>query len=142
MGLLDAVRKALGRTSAVGRSQDGHGEGTKEDAVGAELRVREVTAGELLAEMENGAGRPLLLDIREPYERAQGFIPYSLHIAMNSVPYRLAELDPEQDIVVYCAHGNRSYGVTGWLMQRGYKARSLKGGIADWQRQHGPVERG
>jgi rhodanese-related sulfurtransferase len=54
----------------------------------------------------------------------------------------LGELEPNQDIGVYCAHGNRSYGVSGWLIQQGYNARSLKGGIVDWQHQRGPVESG
>lgn len=140
MGLVAVFKKALEWTGAARAPRDGHGGETKEDAADAELRIREVTAAELLAEMGNGAGRLLLLDIREPYERVRGFIPGSLHIAMNSVPDHLRELDPQNDIVVYCAHGNRSYGVTGWLIQRGYKARSLKGGIVDWRRHHGPVE--
>jgi rhodanese-related sulfurtransferase len=59
---------------------------------------------------------------------------------MNSIPSRLAELDVEKDIVIVCAHGNRSYSVAGWLNQQGYRARSLKGGIVDWQLRGGPVE--
>ncbi|MGE5601761.1 MAG: rhodanese-like domain-containing protein, partial [Nitrososphaerales archaeon] len=94
MGLVDALKKALARMGTTSVSGDGHVEGTKEESAGADLRVREVTAGELLAEMKQDAHQPLLLDIREPYERAQGFIPNSLNIAMNSVPYRLGELDP------------------------------------------------
>jgi rhodanese-related sulfurtransferase len=140
MGLLDAVKKALGR------AQTTDTEGTTHSAKAAteeeEIVVHEVTSGDLMAELKNGsADKLLLLDVRENYERAQGYIPDSMHIPMNSIPSRLQELDPEQEIIVYCAHGNRSYGVTGWLMQQGYKARSLKGGIVDWQHKHGPVER-
>ncbi|MCU0509104.1 MAG: rhodanese-like domain-containing protein [Anaerolineae bacterium] len=100
----------------------------------------EVTAQELLAELRDGANGNLLLDCREHYERAQSFIPNSIHIPMNSIPGRLAELDPARDVVVYCAHGNRSYGVAGWLNQQGYTARSLKGGIVEWQHRGGKVE--
>lgn len=138
MGLLDSMKKRLGGAPQPAASTQGQREGTREEAA---VTVPEVTAGELLAGQGDGA-QPLLLDIREHYERAQALIPGSLHIPMNSLPSRLGELDPGQDIVVYCAHGNRSYGVTGWLVQQGYKARSLKGGIVDWQHKHGPIERG
>ena len=141
MGLLDAVKKAFGRATPAPAPREGRR--AAEEAAGGELHVPEVTPAQLIAEMEerNGAG-PVLLDIRENFERAQTLIPNSIHIPMNSIPARLTELDREKDIVVYSAHGNRSYGVTGWLMQQGYKARSLKGGIVDWQHKHGPVESG
>ena len=78
---------------------------------------------------------------REQYERRQGYIPGSAHIIMREIPYRLDELDRRADIVVYCAHGNRSYGVAGYLIERGFRARSLKGGIAGWQARGGEVTR-
>ena len=101
--------------------------------------VPEIMPAALLA--ENRDERPLLLDCREPYERRAGFIPGSVHIPMREIPYRLAELDPTADLVVYCAHGHRSYDVAGWLTERGYRARSLRGGIAAWQMQGGPITR-
>lgn len=140
MGFLDALRKTLGRGPSEAPAQPAraaHRASEPEE----EPRVPEVTAQELLAEMRDGAnGNRLLLDCREHYERAQALIPDSLHIPMNSIPMRLAELDTANDIVVYCAHGNRSYGVAGWLNQQGYSARSLKGGIVDWQHRGGPIE--
>jgi rhodanese-related sulfurtransferase len=105
-----------------------------------EIQVPEVTVPEVLAELRNGRP-PFLLDIREVTERQQGHIADNLHIPMNSLPYRLNELDRAADIVVYCAHGNRSYSVTGWLRRQGFRARSLKGGFVDWQLRGGPVER-
>ena len=141
MGLLDALKKALGRGGT-----DEHA-ASRTNGIAAlrqpeeELRVPEVTAQDLLAEMRDAAnGNRLLLDCREHYERGQSYIPDSLHIPMNSIPLRLDELEQEKDIIVYCAHGNRSYGVAGWLNQQGYTARSLKDGIVDWQHRGGPVE--
>jgi rhodanese-related sulfurtransferase len=141
MGLLDSVKKSLGLGAPAPAYKRGRREEEREDAH-APVTVPEVTAGEVLAEQTSRPGELLLLDIREHYERAQALIPGSKHIPMNTLPSRLAELDPSQDIIVYCAHGNRSYGVTGWLVTQGYRARSLKGGIADWQHKHGPIERG
>ncbi len=142
MGLFDAVRKAFDPRSRMAASGQGNQEAAQEQTKYRPLVVPEVTPAEVLAEQSSSAGPLLLLDIREPYERAQALSPNSKHIPMNSLPQRLAEIDRRQDIVVYCAHGNRSYGVAGWLNQQGYTARSLKGGIADWERKHGPVEIG
>lgn len=143
MGLLDAIKRALGVSQAepVAPVRAVRTESSRPQSR-EEVAVPEVSAGELLAELKaEGARAPFLLDIREPYERRQGYIPDNLHIPMNSIPGRLTELPRDADIVVYCAHGNRSYGVTGWLMQQGYIARSLKGGIAAWGAQGGSVKR-
>jgi len=67
-------------------------------------------------------------------------IPGSLHIPMRQIPGRLAEIDRAADIVVVCAHGNRSYSVAGYLIENGFAARSLRGGVADWQARGGEVE--
>lgn len=143
MGLLDGLKRALGRQNAQDATISDRDESTAHRAAKPEEepRVPEIGAAELLAQMQ-AADRPnrLLLDCREHYERAQGFVPGSIHIPMNSIPARLDELDREKEIVVVCAHGNRSYGVAGWLNQQGYNATSLKGGIVDWQRRGGPIE--
>jgi rhodanese-related sulfurtransferase len=91
-----------------------------------------------MAERRNGGG-PLLLDCREDSEWHQVHIPGSTHIPMRQIPDRLGEIDREADIVVMCAHGNRSYSVAGYLLRNGYRARSLKGGVADWQLHGGEV---
>ena len=141
MSWLDAIKKSLGRAATAQEPMPPQPVRPAEPEV--ELRAPEIAPLELMAEWPEGAAASwLLLDCREPYERVRGYIAGSLHIPMNSIPERLNELDPARDIVVYCAHGIRSYGVTGWLNQQGYRAVSLKGGIAEWQAQRGPVESG
>ncbi len=138
MGLFDSLRKAFARPAAA----PSPAASAPQPPEPAEVRVPEITATELMAELRSGNGhKPFLLDCREHFERRQGHIPDNLHIPMNHIPYRLAELDPAADIVVYCAHGNRSYGVAGWLIQQGFTARSLKGGIVEWQLRGGEVAR-
>ena len=84
----------------------------------------------------------MLVDCREDHEWQQIRIPGSIHIPMAQIPRRLAELDKHADIVVVCAHGNRSYRMAGYLIEKGFCARSLHGGLADWQARGGPVENG
>jgi len=140
MGLLDSLRKAFARPMAAITPAT---PSTAAARAPEEIRVPEVTAAELMAELRNGNGhKPFLLDCREHFERRQGHIPDNLHIPMNTIPARLVELDRTAGIVVYCAHGNRSYSVAGWLNQQGFTVRSLRGGIAEWQLRGGEVERG
>ncbi len=82
----------------------------------------------------------VLLDVREPFERATAAIEPSLHIPMGDIPARVQELDPDQHIVVYCHHGVRSLNVTSWLRQQGFESvQSLRGGIDRWSREIDPT---
>jgi rhodanese-related sulfurtransferase len=137
MGLLDSLKRAFGPTTRPTPAQPSSAEQVARPNPD-EIRVPEVTAADLMAELRNG-GMPYLLDCRENYERRQGYIPGSMHIVMREIPYRLGEIDRTADIVVVCAHGNRSYGVAGYLIENGFRARSLKGGTAGWQAQGGEI---
>jgi rhodanese-related sulfurtransferase len=82
-----------------------------------------------------GAGKVVLLDVRESWERETARIEPSLHIPMGDVPARVQELDPDDHVVVYCHMGVRSLNVTAWLRQQGYEnAQSMAGGIDRWSR--------
>ncbi|MDH5526205.1 MAG: rhodanese-like domain-containing protein [Nitrospirota bacterium] len=75
----------------------------------------------------------LLLDVREVPERAFCNIDGSLHIPMNQVPARMAELDRDKDIVVFCHHGVRSFQVAAYLKANGFEnVYNLDGGIDQW----------
>lgn len=75
----------------------------------------------------------LLLDVREPDERAAATIAPSLHIPMQEVPGRTAELPRDREIVVYCHTGVRSMMVAGFLEGQGFdRVANLHGGIDAW----------
>ena len=98
----------------------------------------EVTPTELAAECR-GDRPPLLLDCREPEEVAINGLPGARHIPLGDIPTRQIELDPDDDIVVYCHHGVRSLNVVVFLRQQGFtRVRSLRGGIDAWSRQIDP----
>jgi rhodanese-related sulfurtransferase len=136
MGLLDSLRRAFAGQSSPPASSASAPAAPKPEP--EEIKVPEVTAAELIA-ARRGGETPYLLDCRENYERRQGYIPGSTHIVMREIPYRLGELDRGADIVVVCAHGNRSYGVAGYLIENGFRARSLRGGTAGWQAHGGEI---
>jgi len=136
MRLLDAIKRSLGHNSTPSATQPPALPPAPEPA---EIIVPEIVAADLMAERSHGH-QPILLDCREVHEWRQVRIPGSLHIPMRQIPGRLGEIDPAADIIVVCAHGNRSYSVAGYLIENGLAARSLRGGVADWQARGGAVE--
>ncbi len=81
--------------------------------------------------MRLGRGkRPVLLDVREPWEFALSRIEGSKLVPMGEVPVRLAELDPRAETVVICHHGIRSADVALFLSRSGFeKVLNLEGGL-------------
>lgn len=102
-------------------------------------QVRPADVQALLA----GAQPPLLLDVREPIEFRHAAIrlpgAQTLHMPMNEVPGRLAELDPAQPILCICHHGVRSAQVVAFLERAGFESvYNLAGGIDAWSLQVDP----
>jgi rhodanese-related sulfurtransferase len=103
--------------------------------------MQHLTAPELatwIADTERPA--PLLLDVREPWEFEKCSIADSLPIAMNTIPARMQELDPEAEIVCICHHGARSMQVAAFLERQGFtNVSNLTGGIHAWAQQVDPT---
>lgn len=75
----------------------------------------------------------VLLDVREPQELAICAVENHLHIPMQQIPMRVAELPQDKPIVVMCHHGGRSMQVTMFLRQQGLdNVTNLAGGIDQW----------
>jgi len=62
-----------------------------------------------------------VLDIREDVERLVFTIPNSIDIPLGELRSRLSELNKEDDIIVFCAVGVRSYNAARTLMENGFK---------------------
>ena len=75
-----------------------------------------------------------LVDVREPEEYNQGYIPQAVNIPLGKLRQRLMELCSDKDVVVYCAVGLRSYLASRILSQRGFShVKSLNGGYRLYQ---------
>lgn len=80
-----------------------------------------------------------IIDVREPWEHAICHLPGARLVPMDSLPQRLAELDPGCPTVVVCHHGVRSYQVALWLERSGFTdVVNLSGGIDAWARDVDP----
>lgn len=74
-----------------------------------------------------------LVDVREAWEHSLAAIPDSNHIPLGELVDRAQELLFEENIVVYCHAGERSYRGAILLMESGFKnVRNLIGGIDGW----------
>lgn len=96
--------------------------------------IEQLQADELQSWLADGArDRPVVLDVREPWEHEICTIPDSRLLPMQEVPARLRELPADADIVVVCHHGMRSLQVAQFLQQSGLaRVYNLSGGIAAW----------
>lgn len=74
------------------------------------------------------AGGGLLIDVREPKERENGYISGSVCIPLDSLRDRLAELPTDQTIYVSCQVGLRGYLATRILLANGFNVKNVDGG--------------
>jgi rhodanese-related sulfurtransferase len=71
----------------------------------------------------------LLLDVREAFELAVESVPGATHIPLGQLRSRLGELPRDREICVICRSGGRAYYATRVLLQNGYNARTIAGGM-------------
>ncbi len=77
--------------------------------------------------------RPVVVDVRNPAERAAQSIAGSLHLPLNHLNERTAELPRDRAIIVHCAGGYRSSIAASLLQHAGFADVSeLAGGISAW----------
>jgi len=81
----------------------------------------------------------LLLDVREPHEYQIASIARARLIPLGDLGKRIAELDPNSEIVVHCKTGGRSAKAVEFLKQQGFrKVANMRGGILAWSEKIDP----
>lgn len=103
--------------------------------------MRQIRAAELKTWLEDAAReRPLLIDVRQPWEFDCCRIEGAELIPMASLPARIGEIDPEREVVVICHHGVRSYHAARFLEHNGYtRITNLTGGVDAWAKEVDPA---
>ncbi len=72
---------------------------------------------------------PFLLDVRQPAELAVEQVPGAVNIPLPELRGRLDELPHDREIHVICRSGQRAYYATRILLQNGFEARNISGGM-------------
>ncbi len=74
-----------------------------------------------------------LIDVREEWEHSLASIMGSEHIPLNELADRIQEIMFEEEIAVYCHHGERAFLGAQILIESGFKkVYHLTGGIDAW----------
>ncbi|MFZ2585322.1 MAG: FAD-dependent oxidoreductase [Enterococcus aquimarinus] len=76
------------------------------------------------------ANGKVILDVRNPSEIKQGQFKDSIQIPLNDLRCRIHELDQNQEYIISCHSGLRSYVAERLLKQAGFKAKNLDGAFS------------
>jgi NADPH-dependent 2,4-dienoyl-CoA reductase/sulfur reductase-like enzyme/rhodanese-related sulfurtransferase len=71
----------------------------------------------------------LLLDVRNPPELDVESVPGAVNIPLPQLRSRLEELPRDREILVICRSATRAYYATRILLQNGFQARNIAGGM-------------
>ena len=109
---------------------------------------QEIDPEELKKKIDNNENI-FLLDVRTPQEYEAWRISYENHNNPKLIPVDrlfmkdptlLEEIPKDKEIVTVCAHGNRSMIAAKILTQLGYSVKSVKGGMAGWNKVYDVAE--
>jgi rhodanese-related sulfurtransferase len=88
---------------------------------------------ELKSHLDQIEDKPLLLDVREPWEYETCHIDGSQLIPMGQIQTAAESMDKNKETVVICHHGIRSRAVAIFLEREGFtNVINLEGGVDRW----------
>lgn len=103
----------------------------------AATTAREISVEEAYQKYQAGT---FVLDVRTPEEWDEYHAPNTTLIPLDELPNRLSELPKDQEIVVVCRSGNRSQQGRDILLDAGFNATSMAGGLKEWYAMGYPIE--
>lgn len=95
----------------------------------AGMIAADVLRGDMPLSHWHTAKTEFLLDVREPAELQFENVSKAHHIPLGQLRNRLNELPRDKEIHVICRSGQRAYYATRVLLQNGFKAKNISGGM-------------
>lgn len=96
-----------------------------------------ITPTELAGRIHEGKA-PLMVDVREVDEFAEGHIPGAINLPLSNFMNLYEQIPKDQEVALICRSANRSGRAQAFLAQQGWTLlRNMSGGMLAWQ---GPVE--
>ncbi len=105
--------------------------------------VKEVAPNDVWLEM-NSDVPPILVDVRETYERESGYLPGSMGLSKGVLERDIEQKIPDKNtpIIFYCSGGFRSVLAADNVQKMGYThVASMAGGSRAWVEQGLPLKR-
>ncbi len=104
--------------------------GSAKDPVNfAGMVAADVLRGDMPISHWDSARDAFILDVREPFELAVESCTGAVNIPLGQLRARLKELPRDREVHVLCRSGQRAYAATRILLQNGFKARDISGGM-------------
>ena len=104
--------------------------GSAKDPVNfAGMMAGDVLHGDMPLSHWPSASTGFVLDVRQPPELAVEAVAGAVNIPLPELRQRLGELPRDREIHVVCRSGQRAYYATRILLQNGFKARTVSGGM-------------
>jgi NADPH-dependent 2,4-dienoyl-CoA reductase/sulfur reductase-like enzyme/rhodanese-related sulfurtransferase len=104
--------------------------GSAKDAVNfAGMVAAAVLRGDMPVAHWDATDGAFLLDVRQPVELKVESVPGAINIPLGQLRSRLGELPRDMEILVICRSAQRAYYATRILLQNGFKARNISGGM-------------
>ena len=95
----------------------------------AGMVAADVLRGDMPLSHWGAAEDGVVLDVREKAELAVEHVPGAVNIPVHELRSRLDELPRDREIRVVCRSGQRAYYATRLLVQKGFDARTVSGGM-------------
>lgn len=94
--------------------------------------MKSISPATLKTKLDAGE-KPRLLDVREAWEYDLCSIEGSTNISMSNIEKMLNEFKADDEIIVICHHGMRSFQVANYLEGKDYSnITNLEGGVDAW----------
>jgi NADPH-dependent 2,4-dienoyl-CoA reductase/sulfur reductase-like enzyme/rhodanese-related sulfurtransferase len=104
--------------------------GSAKDAVNfAGMVAANVLRGDMPVSHWDTLDGAFLLDVRQPVELIVENVPGALNIPLPELRARLDELPRDREIHIICRSAQRAYYATSILLQNGFKAKNISGGM-------------
>ena len=104
--------------------------GSAKDPVNfAGMVAANVLHGDMPISHWDATANAFLLDVREPVELTVESVPGAVNIPLGQLRARLGELPRDREIHLICRSAQRAYYATRILVQNGFKACNLSGGM-------------
>ncbi len=114
--------------------------------VGALLAAAPALAGKpavspaAVAELSARPDAPIILDVRSQAEYDAGHVPGAVLIPHDQLAARLAELDRDRWVLVYCKSGRRAGIAEDVLVKSGFDVRQIEGSWSRWSAEGRPAQ--
>lgn len=95
-----------------------------------------VSAAEAIRLLDQGA---LIVDVRREFEWNRTHIPSAVHLPLEKLADGCLELPDDRLIITFCTGGLRSAGAANLLVENGFDAVNMSGGLIHWRAAGGTL---